>query len=76
MKFLKVKNVPLIQILNVKEVTSRTKLSRVTIWRLEKEGKFPPRIKISQKRIGWRKDEVAKWIESLPRVVSESEVTP
>jgi len=64
------------EILNVKDVSLITKLSRVTIWRLEKEGKFPPRIKISQKRIGWRKDEVAKWIESLPRVVSESEVTP
>ena len=63
------------KILNVKDVSLITKLSRVTIWRLEKEGKFPPRIKISQKRIGWRKDEVAKWIESLPRVVSESEVT-
>jgi prophage regulatory protein len=63
------------EILNVKDVSLITKLSRVTIWRLEKEGKFPPRIKISQKRIGWRKDEVAKWIESLPRVVSESEVT-
>ena len=63
------------QILNVKDVSLITKLSRVTIWRLEKEGKFPPRIKISQKRIGWQKDEVAKWIESLPRVVSESEVT-
>ena len=62
-------------ILNVKDVSLITKLSRVTIWRLEKEGKFPPRIKISQKRIGWRKDEVAKWIASLPRVVSESEVT-
>ena len=63
------------EILNVKDVSLITKLSRVTIWRLEKEGKFPPRIKISQKRIGWRKDEVTKWIESLPRVVSESEVT-
>ena len=63
------------EILNVKDVSLITKLCRVTIWRLEKEGKFPPRIKISQKRIGWRKDEVAKWIESLPRVVSESEVT-
>ena len=63
------------EILNVKDVSLITKLSRVTIWRLEKEGKFPPRIKISQKRIGWRKDEAAKWIESLPRVVSESEVT-
>ena len=63
------------QILNVKDVSLITKLSRVTIWRLEKEGKFPPRIKISQKRIGWRKDEVAKWIEARSRVVSESEVT-
>ena len=75
MKFLKVKDVPLIQILNVKDVTSRTKLSRVTIWRLENEGKFPPRIKISSKRIGWLEDEVTKWIEKRPRVVSESEVT-
>ena len=63
------------QILDVKDVSLMTKISRVTIWRLEKEGKFPPRIKISSKRIGWRKAEVAKWIESLPRVVSESEVT-
>ena len=63
------------QILNVKDVSLITKLSRVTIWRLEKEGKFPPRIKISQKRIGWRKDEVTKWIGLLPRVVSESEIT-
>ena len=75
MKFLKVKDVPLIQILNVKEVTSRTKLSRVTIWRLENEGKFPQRIRISTKRIGWLEDEVTKWIEKRPRVVSESEVT-
>ena len=74
MKFLKVKNVPLIQILNVKDVTSRTKLSRVTIWRLENEGKFPQRIRISTKRIGWLEDEVTKWIEKRPRVVSESEV--
>ena len=74
MKFLKVKDVPLIQILNVKDVTSRTKLSRVTIWRLENEGKFPQRIRISTKRIGWLEDEVTKWIEKRTRVVSESKV--
>ena len=74
MKFLKVKDVPLIQILNVKDVTSRTKLSRVTIWRLENEGKFPQRIRISTKRIGWLEDEVTKWIEKRPRVVSENKV--
>ena len=63
------------KILNAKEVASMIKLSRVTIWRLENEGKFPPRIKTSSKRIGWLEDEVTKWIEKRPRVVSESEVT-
>ena len=62
------------KILNAKDVASMTKLSRVTIWRLENEGKFPQRIRISTKRIGWLEDEVTKWIEALPRVVSESEV--
>ena len=74
MKFLKVKDVPLIQILNVKDVTSRTKLSRVTIWRLENESKFPQRIRISSKRVGWLEGEVTRWIEKRPRVVIESEV--
>jgi prophage regulatory protein len=62
------------QILDVKDVSLMTNLSRVTIWRLENEGKFPQRIKISTKRIGWLEDEVTKWIEKRPRVVSESEV--
>ena len=63
------------KILNAKDVASMIKLSRVTIWRLENEGKFPQRIRISTKRIGWLEDEVTKWIEKRPRVVSESEVT-
>ena len=62
------------QILNVKDVSLITNLSRVTIWRLENEGKFPQRIRISTKRIGWLEDEVTKWIEKRPRVVTESEV--
>ena len=62
------------KILKAKEVASMINLSRVTIWRLEKEGKFPQRIRISTKRIGWLEDEVTKWIEKRPRVVSESEV--
>ena len=63
------------KILKAKEVASMINLSRVTIWRLEKEGKFPQRIRISTKRIGWLEDKVTKWIEKRPRVVSESEVT-
>ena len=62
------------KILKAKEVASMINLSRVTIWRLENEGKFPQRIRISTKRIGWLEDEVTKWIEKRPRVVSKSEV--
>ena len=62
------------KILNVKDVSLITKLSRVTIWRLENKGKFPQRIKISTKRVGWLENEVTKWIEKRPRVVSENEV--
>jgi predicted DNA-binding transcriptional regulator AlpA len=38
------------KILKAREVTLMTNLSRVTIWRLENEGKFPQRIKISTRR--------------------------
>jgi prophage regulatory protein len=63
------------KILKATEVALMTNLSRVTIWRLENKGKFPQRIKISTKRVGWLEHEVTKWIEKRPRVVSESEVT-
>ena len=62
------------KILKASDVALMTNLSRVTIWRLENKGKFPQRIKISTKRVGWLEDEVTKWIEKRPRVVSESEV--
>jgi len=62
------------KILKATEVALMTNLSRVTIWRLENKGKFPQRIKISTKRVGWLENEVTQWIEKRPRVVSESEV--
>ncbi len=38
------------------------KLSRVTIWRLEKAGVFPRRIQISPGRVGWLESEVDDYI--------------
>jgi prophage regulatory protein len=62
------------KILKATEVALMTNLSRVTIWRLENQGKFPQRIKIPTKRVGWLENEVTKWIEKRPRVASQSEV--
>ncbi len=44
-----------------------TGLSRCTIWRLENEGKFPRRIKLSANAVGWRSDEVQVWMEARNR---------
>jgi prophage regulatory protein len=54
-------------ILGDRAVRQLTNLSRTTIWRLERQGKFPRRLRLSGNRIGWRADEVLEWIELLPR---------
>jgi len=54
--------------LSAKEVSKRTGLSRVTIWRLEKKGKFPKRYSISERRVAWRDDEINDWILERNRV--------
>lgn len=37
-------------------------LSRVQIWRKEKEGTFPTRVKMSAARIAWVESEIDTWI--------------
>ncbi|MEP1573893.1 helix-turn-helix transcriptional regulator [Roseibium album] len=38
-------------------------LSRSQIWRLEKDGRFPARIKIGHRKVAWRYSEIIEWIE-------------
>lgn len=38
-------------------------LSDTTIWRMERRGKFPRRIAISDKRVAWRRSEIEAWLE-------------
>jgi len=39
-------------------------LSRTTIWRLEKSGQFPKRVRLGQNSVGWLKGDVDTWLES------------
>ena len=55
--------VPL-RLLRFAEVRQRTGLSRSTIWRLERSGVFPRRVKVSVNVVAWRDDEVSEWIRS------------
>lgn len=45
------------------EVRRLVPLSTTTIWRLERAGKFPRRIAISDKRVAWRRSEIEAWLE-------------
>lgn len=42
-------------------------LSRSTVDRLEKAGKFPARIRLAQNSVGWRLDEINGWLDSRER---------
>jgi len=50
-----------------KEVISVTGLSSSTIDRLEKQGKFPRRLKISPHLVGWKSNEIQEFLRNLPR---------
>ena len=50
------------------DVKISTGLSRATIWRLEKAGKFPPRKRIGAKSIAWLQSEISAWMETRATV--------
>jgi prophage regulatory protein len=47
--------------IRIQEVVRRTALSRSTILRLEKEGLFPKKIRLSQSTIAWPEEQVDQW---------------
>ena len=55
-------------ILSAEAVQVLTGLSRVTIWREEKAGRFPARVQITANRIGWIGSEIKHHLETRPRV--------
>jgi prophage regulatory protein len=59
-------------ILRKKEVSKRVGLSPVTIWRLEKEGKFPNRVQLGRRCVGWKQEDIQQWIDSRPPVKQDS----
>ncbi|MFI8482973.1 helix-turn-helix transcriptional regulator [Pseudomonas sp. NPDC078700] len=49
--------------MRMSEVLQLTTLSRSTLWRLAKAGKFPEAVQITPGRVGWKASEVAAWQE-------------
>ena len=53
----------------MKEVRALTTYTPQHIYRLERAGKFPNRVRIGPNRVGWRQADVLKWLESRPVVL-------
>ena len=45
-------------------VRELTGLSRSTVWRLERQGLFPQRRRISRRRVAWVSSEIQGWTEA------------
>jgi prophage regulatory protein len=53
-------------------VRKKTGLSDTTIWRLERAGKFPARIQITESGlVGWYEEEVVEWQDDRERGVGK-----
>ncbi len=55
------------KLLRTKEVVEVTRLSRMTIYRMEKAGTFPARRQLGARSVAWTETEVHEWIESRPK---------
>ena len=55
------------RLLRPRDVARMVGLSRVSLWRLEQVGKFPPRRRLSTNRVAWLTEEVEDWIRTRER---------
>jgi prophage regulatory protein len=53
---------------NIKTVILKTGLSRPSIYRYMKRGRFPSRRRVGPNRVAWVPSEVVAWIETCPRL--------
>lgn len=61
------------RIVGQREVQALVGLSRTTLWRMEREGRFPLHLQLGHRRIGWIVDDIQNWINSRPRGFREGE---
>ena len=61
------------RLLSVAKVQEATGLGRTTLWRLERDGKFPRRRRIVGHRVGYLASDVEEWVRERPVVQGEDD---
>jgi prophage regulatory protein len=53
------------QVLRTKQVVAEYAVSRTFIWRGEKAGTFPKRVKLGARAVGWLRSDLEAWLQGL-----------
>lgn len=61
-----------LRVLREKDRFRLTGLSRVQVWRLEREGRFPKRIQLGTNSVGWLASEPDAWIAAKAKARTAS----
>lgn len=56
------------KILRRKQLLDIVGISYTTLWRLEKAGDFPARVRLGYGSVGWHLDEVEEWLKGRERL--------
>lgn len=54
------------------QVAKALSISRTTLWKMRKEGRLPPQIQVSDRRVAYRRADVEAWIERGGNKASEA----
>jgi len=60
--------------IRIKEVQQRVSKSRSTIWRDEREGQFPKRVRIGKNSVAWLEADIDRYIEEQVKASGHKKV--
>ena len=55
-----------------REVESMTGLSRTSIYRLMRLGRFPEPVRVGPKAVRWNEEELVSWLASRPKATGQA----
>jgi len=55
--------VPVKELMTQLQVAQALSVSRTTLWKMRKEGRLPPQIRVSDRRVAFRRADVEDWIQ-------------
>ena len=59
------------KIIRPTQLAEMLSVSKVSLWRMQKRGELPPRIKISQRAVGWRESDIEAWLNEKAEEAEE-----